>query len=139
MLRFLMGLSPAVAVILGLIGGGGLALGGAKLWNDWIDNPGIVRQQQAICQSEVEAAAAKATRDEQLRQFKLGEAATEQFIKESQTAADDQRAKTDVLELEIEQYEQRLSAAGRKCNLDTLDLDLLGVRNEPGSDPAGRR
>lgn len=137
MLKLLLGLSPPVLAIVAGLAGSGLALGGAKLWNDWIDNPGIVREQQAICLSKVEAAAAKATRDEQLRQFRAGEAATEQFIIESQSAADDQQAVRDMLEMEIERYEQVLAKSGKRCTLDGDDLDFLGL--QLGSSPATGR
>jgi hypothetical protein len=137
MLKLLLGLSPAVIAILAGLAGSGLALGGAKLWNDWIDNPGIVREQQAVCLSKVEAAAAKATRDEQLRQFRAGEVATEQFIQEAQAAADDQQAVRDMLEMEIERYEQVLAKSGKRCTLDGDDLDFLGL--QLGSSPATGR
>lgn len=137
MLKLLLGLSPGVlAIVVGLLGSG-LSLGAAKLWNDWIDNPGIVREQQAVCLSKVEAAAAKATRDEQLRQFRAGEVATEQFIIESQSAADDQQARETLLEMEIEAYEQRMAKSGKQCSLDSDDLDFLGL--QLGSSPATGR
>lgn len=131
MLKLLLGLSPAVIALLAGLAGSGLALGAARLWNDWIDNPGIVREQQAVCLSKVEAAAAKATRDEQLRQFRAGEVATEQFIIESQIAADDQQARESLLEMEIEAYEQRLAKSGKQCSLDSDDLDFLGLQLGP--------
>jgi hypothetical protein len=138
MIRLLLGLSPAVLAVMAGLLGSGLSLGAAKLWNDWIDNPSIVREQQAICLSKVEAAAAKATRDEQLRQFRAGEVATEQFIIESQTAADDQQARESLLEMEIEAYEERLAKSGKQCSLDSDDLDFLGLQLEPGP-TAGRQ
>lgn len=134
MLKLLLGLSPSVIAIVAALAGSGLAFGAAKLWNDWIDNPGIVREQQAVCLSKVEAAAAKATRDEQLRQFRAGEAATEQFIIESQVAADDQQARETLLEMEIKAYEQRLAKSGKaQCSIDADDYLLLGLQPEPAT------
>lgn len=139
MIRALLGLSPAVLGIVAALAGSGLSLGGAWLWNSWIDNPGIVREQRAICLSQVEAAAAKATRDEQLRQFRAGEAATEQFIIESQEAADDQQAVRDMLETEIERYEQALAKSGKtQCAISSDDLGVLGLHVEP-SPATGRQ
>lgn len=137
MLKLLLGLSPPVLGVLAALIGSGLSLGAAKLWNDWIDNPSIVREQRAICVAEVEAAAAKATRDEQLRQFRAGEAATEQFIQESQLAAEDAAARENLLEMEIKAYEQRLAKSGRQCALDSDDLDFLGLQLDPP--PTGRQ
>lgn len=134
MLKLLLGLSPAVLAVLAGLLGSGLSLGAAKLWNDWIDNPGIVREQQAICLSKVEAAAAKATRDEQLRQFRAGEAATEQFILESQAAADDRAAREALFETEEKAYEERLAKSGKhRCTVDSDDLDFLGLHIEPST------
>jgi hypothetical protein len=140
MIRFLLGLSPAVLSIVMALAGSGITLTGAKLWNDWIDNPGIVREQRAICLSQVEAAAAKATRDEQLRQFRAGEAATEQFILESQEAADDQQAVRDMLEMEIERYEQALEKSGKhQCRIDADDFGVLGLQLDQPSTSTGRQ
>lgn len=101
---------------------------------DWFDRPAIVREQQAICLSKVEAAAAKATRDEQLRQFRAGEAATEQFIQESQEAADDQEARETLLEMELKAYEERLAKSGKtQCRIDADDLSVLGLQFEPST------
>jgi hypothetical protein len=134
MLKLLSSVSPAVVAVLAGLIGSGLSFGAAKLWNDWIDNPGIVREQQAICLSQVEAAAAKATRDEQLRQFRAGEAATEQFLREAQAAADDQEAVRNMLELEIDRYEQALAKSGKQqCSIDLDDYRLLGLQPEPAT------
>lgn len=140
MLKFILGLSPAVLAVLAGLLGSGLSLGAAKLWNDWIDNPGIVREQRAVCLSQVEAAAAKATRDEQLRQFRAGEAATEQFILESQIAADDQEARETLLEMEIKDYEDRLAKSGKtQCRIDADDFGVLGLQLDEPSTSTGRQ
>jgi hypothetical protein len=134
MLKLLSSLSPAVLAILAGLLGSSLSLGMAKLWNDWIDNPAVIREQQAICVARVDAAAAKATRDEQLRQFRAGEAATEQFIREAQAAADDQEAVRTMLELEIDRYEQALEKSGKQqCSIDLDDYRLLGLQPEPAT------
>ena len=99
---------------------------------DIIAKPGIIREQQTICEATVRTAAAEAVAAEQLRRFRAGEAATEQFIKDSQAAADDAQAEHDLLELEIERYAQRVQDNGRVCALDADDLGLLGLHPEPG-------
>lgn len=130
MLSLIGRLSPVLAIVLGLMGGTGLTLGATKLWNDWVDNPSIIRTERAVCTAEVAAAAAKATRDEQLRQFRMGEAATNEFIKETQAAADDAVAQRDLQEMEIEQYEKRIATTDRQCGLDSDDLRLLGLHDD---------
>ena len=105
---------------------------------DLLAKPGVIREQQVICRGEVEAGAAKATRDEQLRQFRAGEFAAEQFIHRGQEAADDAQAKTDLLELEIEHYAQRVAETRAVCSLDIDDLRLLGVPQPGSTAPGGR-
>lgn len=120
---------------------------------DLIAKPGVIREERVRCdaivkgvEEEVRRVTAEALAAEQLRRFRAGELATEQFIKESQAAADDAQAVRDVLELEIEQYVQRIreqgdddDATGKvRCSIDAVDLDLLGVqRPEPAG--AGER
>jgi hypothetical protein len=125
----------------------GLALGalpaGAAGWMtrglmfDWLERPAIIRTQQALCTAEVQAAAAKARADEQLRLFRAGELATEQFIQQATMAADDRQAALDLLQLESERYAAALSETRRICALDLVDLEYLGVL-APGP-PAGGR
>lgn len=106
---------------------------------DLIAKPGVIREERLRCEGEVRTAAAEAVAAEQLRRFRAGEMATEQFIKDSQAAADDAQATHDMLELEIERYVQRINqqgdgddASGKiECGLDAYDLDLLGVRPQP--------
>lgn len=106
---------------------------------EWIEKPALVHQQQELCTAEVEKAAAEARAAEQLRQFRAAELATEQFIRQSESAADDRQAEMDVLQLEVERYAQLLSDRGRVCPLDRDDLTFLGVQPvEPGPPGGGR-
>lgn len=105
---------------------------------DLIAKPGVIREERVRCEAEVRTAAAEAVAAEQARRFRAGELATEQFIQQSQAAADDARAVRDVLELEIERYVQRANQRSEDgepdkvvCGLDADDLDLLGVHGEP--------
>lgn len=106
---------------------------------DRIEIPRVIEQQAETCRQVTERHAADALAAEQLRQFKIGEAAWSRFDQASQAAADDARAKLDVLELELERYAQRARDTGRVCALDDADLELIGVRQaaEPDS-PGGR-
>ena len=104
---------------------------------DHIEIPRIIEQQVEICTETTTAVAAKATRDEQLRQFQIGERATQTFIEQSASAADDAQAERDLLELEIENYAQRVRENGRLCALDAGDLELLGLRGEQGGTLSG--
>lgn len=110
---------------------------------DLIAKPGVIREERLRCEGEVRTAAAEAVAAEQLRRFRAGEMATEQFIKDSQAAADDAQATRDLLELEIERYAQRVREGSGAdpdkvvCGLDADDLDLLGVQPQPAG-PGGR-
>lgn len=98
-----------------------------------IEIPRIIEQQAELCSAATEKAAAEAIAAEQLRQFRIGERATQQFYEQSKTAAEDAQALRDVLEMEIEAYAQRVRENGGFCVLDDDALDLLGVRldNQP--------
>lgn len=133
--------SPSVGMMIGAalvaLAGTGAGWTARGLVVDHIEIPRVIEQQVEICTQTTEAVAAKATRDEQLRQFRIGEGATQTFIEQSKVAADDAQAERDLLEMEIEQYEQRepkggVDTADRKiiCGLDAGDLDLLGLRVE---------
>ena len=75
MIRALLGLSPAVIAILAGLLGSGLSFGAAKLWNDWIDNPGIVREAtnraEDACTIRTQDAAARAEAAERLKQQRM--------------------------------------------------------------------
>lgn len=102
---------------------------------DWIEIPRVIEQQAEICEQVTERHAAEAVTAEQLRQFKIGEAAWDRFSNNSQAAADDAQAKMDVLELELERYAQHARDTERVCALDDAALELIGVRET--TKPAG--
>ena len=81
---------------------------------DLFAKPGVIREERVRCEAVTRTAAAEAVAAEQLRQFKAGELATEQFIIESQAAADDAQAQRDLLEMEIKDYAQRVADAERQ-------------------------
>ena len=127
------------AALSGALVGGGVGWFGRGLVVDHIEIPRIIEQQDRLCESAIEKVAADAIAAEQLRQFRIAERVTQQFIDESQAAADDAQAKQDVLELEIADYEQRLDAAdGGVCALDDAALDLIGVHRQQPDRPGGR-
>lgn len=119
------------AVLVPLIGGfsGGAAVAGAGFWawNNWVDNPGIVRTQEAVCVARVEKAASDARRIEQQRQLDAGRASAEAFIK-TQLEAERQRQQiVEGLENEIASYETRLREQGRSCAVTADDLRYFGL------------
>lgn len=95
----------------------------------WIVVPNVIAHQVELCTAATEKAAADAIAAEQLRQFRAGELATEQFIREGLAAADDAQAKRDLLEMEIKDYAKRMDDRGAGvCALDAAALELIGVR-----------
>lgn len=123
------GALKTAAVLVPLLGGlgGGIAVAGAGFWawNNWVDNPGIVRTQQAICLSQVEKAASDARRIEQQRQYDAGRLAAEDFIKKQLAAEALRQTQVEELENEITAYEKRIIAEGRSCRVTADDLDFL--------------
>ncbi|MCR6672217.1 hypothetical protein [Devosia ginsengisoli] len=128
-----MGTVLAALAVAGVAGTAGWLARGLVV--DRIEIPRVIEQQAEICEQVAERHAAEAVTAEQLRQFKIGEAAWDRFNQQSQAAADDAQAKQDVLELELERYAQRARDAGRVCALDDADLELIGVRQ--AAEPAG--
>lgn len=104
---------------------------------DFIEMPAVIERLDQQCELVTERAAADAVAAEQLRQFKISERVTQRFIDQSRMAADDARARQDVLEMEIEHYAQRvISRGGGICALDADALELIGVR--PPAEPDHR-
>jgi hypothetical protein len=130
-------LSSIVAglVVAGLAGAAGWLTRGVVV--DRIEIPRVIKQQAEICEQVTERRAAEAVAAEQLRQFKIGEAASDRFEQESRAAADDAQAKQDMLELELERYAQHARDTGRICALDDADLQLIGVREAAQSTGSG--
>jgi hypothetical protein len=126
-----------VIALVSALGAGGMAWVARGLAFAWFERPAIIREQQAIAALEVTAAAAKATRDEQLRQFHIGEAAAERHLQAQLQADADRQAERQTIEMEIRTYEQRMAEIGRACALDADDLDFLGLRYEPVSNAPG--
>lgn len=99
---------------------------------DHVQIPAIIEQQDQLCEAATEKAAAVAVAAEQLRQFRIGERATQTYIEQAQLAADDAAARIDVLEMEIKTYEKHVDAdGGGVCALDAAALDLLGLQPQP--------
>lgn len=127
----------AALVVAAIAGTGGWLARGLVV--DTIEIPRVITQQAEICAAETSAVAARATREEQMRQFKIADRAAAQFDQRSKAAADDRQAEREVLEMEIEHYAQRVRETGRVCALDADDLALLGLRQQPDSPAPGGR
>lgn len=113
----------------------GLAVAGAAGWaiNEWVDNPAIRKAAAAEAALEATAAAARATRDEQLRQFRIGEQADNAAELDRRDNEAWQQARIELLKGEIARY----AAQRKNRGLDLCDLAFLdGLQcHEPG--PAG--
>lgn len=133
-------MNPTGIALIGAALGAGLVAGTAGwfargLVADHMQIPAIVEQQDRLCEAATEKAAADAVGAEQLRQFRIGERATQAYIEQARLAADDAEARIDVLEMEIKAYEDRLNAEGDGfCALDAAALDLLGL-HKTGAEP----
>ena len=117
------------AVLAAGVSGGAFTAAGWWAYDTFIDDPQIVRIEQAKAASLMEAAAAKATRDEQARQFKVGEV---QFQKSYERALEDeawQQAKVNLLQAEIADYERERQAAGIGQGLVRVAVGLEDVRD----------
>lgn len=122
----------AAGAIAAALAGGGLTAAGWWAYDALIDDPAIVRIEQARAAAAIEAAAAQATRDEQLRQFRIGEAAFDRAYAQDQEDAAWQQARVALLMKEIGDYESERLAAGTGCPLTQRDLDFLGRLRDVG-------
>lgn len=117
------------AVLVPLLGGvgGGVAIASAGFWawNNWVDNPGIVRTQEAICLATVEKAASEAQMIEERRIYDASRRAAEEMIAIQLEAERQRLEEVQELENEITAYEKRLIAEDRSCRLTADDLDFL--------------
>lgn len=126
----------AASAISGLVVAGGLAFA----WNEWVDNPHVRELLTVELTAQFEVAAANALAAEQLRQFEIGERATNQFILEQREDAAWRAAREELHQQEIADYEQELAAAGRKCALTDRDIDFIdGLLTQPNGPTARRR
>lgn len=120
-------MNPLLAsiAIVGVMAGATVCGAGFWVWNGLIDNPALIRIERARCAAEVEAAAAKATRDEQIRQMRIGELATAQAAAEEQQDRQQQDASSSTLARENADYAQQRNDRGPSCSLDGRDIAYL--------------
>lgn len=127
MFALLRTLPVVLVLVIGLAGGSAVTGGLSWAWLTLIHDPAVRRETKALLTVEVQRASDAATAAEQLRQFRIGEAATQKYIE--QKAADDaaQQAQVDEMQKEIVDYERDKAAAGdTTCRLTQRDLDFLG-------------
>lgn len=115
--------------LLAMLASGALSLGGAWLWNDWVDNPHVrdlVRvEERAACTIRTQEAAAAAEDAERRRQQAAGAKALDDYRKQAEARLRLHAEVQDQLEAEIAENEARLAAAGRSCLADQSDVDWL--------------
>lgn len=131
MLKLLFGLSPPiVAIVFALIG---TSVSGAAfaLWNHWIDNPAIVRVQQAVCLAQVEKAAAEAVRLEEYRRYTAGRQAAEDFMRRQLELETNWQQAIEEAERDTERFRQLLQEKGGSCPVTADHLEYLtGVQHD---------
>jgi hypothetical protein len=98
----------AAVAVAGIVAGVGLY----SAYDILVDDPGIIAAERTRCVAEAEAAAAKATRDEQARQFRLGEQAFQQAYVQDQEDRAWQEARVELLQQENADYERERAATG---------------------------
>lgn len=129
----------AIPLVAGAMAGAAITALLAWVAVEHIAIPRVIAQQEERCQLASESLAAAAVAKEQLRQFHAAERVTQRFIEQSQAAADDAKARQDLLELEIGIYAEAMRDGGGVCALDAAALELGGVRPPPGQDRPGGR
>lgn len=116
---------PLLATVVSAFGSTAIVGGAFWIWNRFVDNPGIVREQRAICVSEVEGAAARARMEEERRQFEIALSATQRAAEEEARLRAEHESDIGKLTQEIKQYEAQRSSEGRSCPLSGDDILFL--------------
>lgn len=115
--------------LLAMLASGGLSIGAAWLWNEFIDNPHVrelVRvEERAACTIRTQEAARAAEAAERARQVAAGAKALKDYRERAEARARLQAEVQDQLEAEIAENEARLAAAGRSCLADQSDIEWL--------------
>ncbi len=115
--------------LLAMLASGGLSIGGAWLWNEFIDNPHVrelVRvEERAACTIRTQAAARAAEAAERARQVAAGAKALKEYRERAEARQRLQAEVQDKLEAEIAENEARLAAAGRSCLADRDDVEWV--------------
>lgn len=115
--------------LLAMLMSGGLSIGGAWLWNEWIDNPHLRElvqvEERAACTTRTQEAAAAAKEHERIRQLAAGVRALKDYRERAEARARLQAEAQDQLEAEIAKNEARLAAGGRSCLADQSDVEWL--------------
>lgn len=103
-------------------------LGAAHVYNTVIDNPAVVREARAgfVLQAERDALVARLAEVE--RQRVAAERARADLQGWIEQIERDAEARTEQLEKEIDEYEQKLAEDGRACYLNRADIEWL-LRN----------
>lgn len=115
--------------LLAMLASGGLSIGGAWLWNEFIDNPHLrelVRVgERAACTIRTQEAAKAAETAERARQLAAGAKALQDYRERAEARLRLHAEVQDKLEAEIAENEARLAAAGRSCLADRDDVEWL--------------
>ena len=128
---------PAIGIlVIGLVGGGGVVGAAQWAWLHLVHDPALRRAATAELTARVQQAAAQATAAEQLRQFKAGELATQQYLEDKAASDAAHRAEIDALNQEIDQYERDKASSGTACRLTQRDIDFLDGRMRHGPSSA---
>lgn len=103
-------------------------LGAAHVYNTMFDNPAVVREARAgfVLQAERDALLAQVA--EMRRQRDAADRAHADFLTWVDQIERDAEARTEQLEKEIDEYEQKLAEDGRACYLNRADIEWL-LRN----------
>jgi len=124
----------AAAAIAAAVAGSSLTATAWWAYDTYVDDPRVAELERERLTREFEAAAAAAMAAEQLRQFKIGERAYQQFYLEQREDDAWSAAARNLFGMELADYERRLAEAGGACSLSQLDIDYLDGRLvQPGA------
>jgi len=137
MIRWLLSLSPVVAILLGALPSLAIGWGAREAKFAWIDRPAIVREAKAsadaACAIRTMDAANRAEQAERARQSRASAEALRIYreaLDASQRAA---QAAESQFEQQVQDYEHQLALEGRSCPLSDADIERVQQFGSPGS------
>ncbi len=110
------------------VAGGAMTSGVMWAYDTFIDDPAIVAAERSRLTAEFTAETARIVAAEQLRQFKIGERAFEQFYQAKQEDEAWEAAARNLYLMELASYAAQPDDAGQPCGLTQRDLDYLDGR-----------
>lgn len=129
MLALIRALGPVAALLIGMVGGGGIITAVGVAYNTYIDNPHVIalasQKERDACAIRTMDAANRAETAERERQRRVNSDVLTIFRRAAELEEEMRRIAEDELDKEIIRHEAELSDARRICTITDGDFEWL--------------